>query len=47
MKEKMDREFYIDWLSLTGSYSKSFYEKMCDEELEKEYNEMMDERSKS
>lgn len=41
----MDRGFYIEWLYLTGDYSKEFYEKMCDQELERAYLDMIEERS--
>ncbi len=41
---KTDREFYIEWLAMTGNYSKSFYEKMKDEELEFYYKEMVEEQ---
>jgi len=33
----MDREFYVEWLSILGKYSKSFYENMDDSTLEAEY----------
>lgn len=38
----MEREFYIEWLALKGNYSKSFYEKMCTEELVREYDDMVE-----
>lgn len=36
-----DREFMIEWLSMTG-YSKAFYSKMKDEELEFYYRDMLE-----
>lgn len=37
-----EREFYIEWIAMTGDYDKDFYTKMKDSELEFYYKEMLD-----
>lgn len=40
-----ERDLYVEWLSIIGIYSKTFYEKMGDAELKKTYQEAIEERS--
>lgn len=40
-----DREYYIEFLTMVGNYSRTFYEKMRPELLELEYIQVLEERS--
>ena len=40
----MDKEFYIEWLFIMGKNARSYYEKMNLDELEAEYNKVVEGR---